>query len=119
MPFRGILCGAQFARSSPSNSICPLLRATNPLMLRNVVVLPTPLRPSRAAQSPSFTWRLTPCRMCSLPMWTCTLRRLSIERLLDIVFVLRPAEIGFPHALVGGDVLGCPGRQNGALRHHG
>src|SRR3954453_10602369 len=119
MPLTGILCGGHFERLSPLNSMSPLLRWIKPMMLRSVVVLPTPLRPSRAAHSPSFTSRSTPCRMCSLPMWTCTLRRLSIERLLDVVLVLGAAEIGFAHAFVSRDLFGRTRCKNRPLRHDG
>src|SRR6185437_6235831 len=119
MPCRGTRWGGIFDRSWPSNSIWPPLRATRPMMLRKVVVLPTPLRPSSAAHSPSFTSRSTPCRICSLAMCTWTLRRLSISSLLDIILVLGPAQIGFAHAFVGSDFLGIARRQNGALRHYG
>src|SRR3569833_1925476 len=119
MPCLGTRCGGSFDRSRPSNSIWPALRRASPMMLRKVVVLPTPLRPRSAAHSPAFTSRSTPCRMCSLAMCTWTLRRLSIGGLLDIILVFRPAEIGLAHALVGRDLLCVAGRQNGALRHYG
>src|SRR5207302_3889041 len=105
--------------SSPSNSMVPRLRGASPMMARSVVVLPTPLRPSSAADSPDLISRLTPCRICSLPMWTWTSRRLSICCLLDVVLVFRAAEIGFAHALVGGNLLGAAGRENRTLRHDG
>src|SRR5581483_5792107 len=105
--------------STPSNSTDPCERRTSPMIARSVVVLPTPLRPSSAAASPAFTSRLTPCRMCSLPIWTCRSRRLSMGGLLDIVLVLRATEIGFSHALVSGDLSGAAGGQHAALCHHG
>src|SRR3954447_23006628 len=37
----------------------------------SVVVLPAPLRPSSVTTSPSFTWKLTPCRMCDSPYQAC------------------------------------------------
>src|SRR5258706_103572 len=119
MPLRATSCAAQRARSNPSNSIVPRLFGASPMIARSVVVLPTPLRPSSAVDSPDLISRLTPCRMCSLPIWTCTSRRLSMRRLLDIVLVLRAAEIGLAHPLVGGDLLRAAGGENGALRHDG
>src|SRR5882757_7250606 len=89
------------------------------MIARSVVVLPTPLRPSSAADSPDLISRLTPCRICSLPMWTCTSRRLSMRRLLDIVLVLRAPEIGLAHPFVGGDLLRAAGGEHRPLRHHG
>src|SRR5262249_31354273 len=101
------------------NSIVPRLFATSPMMARSVVVLPTPLRPSRAADSPGRTSRQTPCRMCSLPIWTWRSSSLSMRHLLDVVLVLRAAEVALAHALVAGDLLRGAGRKNRALRHHG
>src|SRR5262249_47868850 len=106
-------------RSVPSNSTVPRLLATKPMIARSVVVLPTPLRPSRAADSPGCTSRRTPCRMCSLPIWTWRSSSLSMRGLLDVVLVLGATEIGLAHALVGGNLLRRAGRQNRALRHHG
>src|SRR6185312_16530578 len=117
MPLRGIWCGAQVERSVPSKRIAPALLATSPMMARSVVVLPTPLRPRSAADSPAFTSRFTPCKMCSLPIWTLTLLRLSMNGLFDVLFVLRLTEIGFAHALIVRDFLRITGGENGALRH--
>src|SRR5919202_3652802 len=119
MPRRGTSCGGTPPRSTPENSTEPRLLGARPMMARSVVVLPTPLRPSRAAASPGCTSKLTPWRMCSLPICTCTSRSLSMRGLLDVILVLGAAEIGFAHALVGGDLAGTSGRQDGALRHHG
>src|SRR5260370_7391740 len=106
------------ARSSPSSSIRPALLGASPMMARKVVVLPTPLRPSRAAHSPAFTFRFTPCKMCSRPTWTCTSSSLSMDGLLDEVLVLLAAEIGLAHALVGGDLGGAAGSKHPPLPHH-
>src|SRR5882724_3766759 len=119
MPLRGTWCGGQRARSKPSNSMVPRLRGARPMIARKVVVLPTPLRPSSAAHSPGRTSRLTPCRMCSLPMWTWTSSSLSTGFLLDVVLVLLAPEIGLAHALVGGNLLGTAGGEDRALGHHG
>src|SRR5712691_10531415 len=119
MPLRGTSWAWQRARSTPSNSTVPRVRRASPMIARKVVVLPTPLRPSSAAHSPPFTSRFTPCRMCSLPIWTWTSSSLSMHRLLDVVFVLGAAEVSFTHALVGGDVLRAAGGEDRAQRHHG
>src|SRR5258708_23795222 len=119
MPRRGTSWGGQRGTSLPSNAMLPRLFGASPRMARSVVVLPTALRPGRAADSPGCTSRCTPCRMCSLPIWTCTSSSLSMGGLLDVVLVLRPAQIGLAHALVRRDLLGAAGRQDGALRHHG
>src|SRR5262245_44585882 len=89
------------------------------MMARKVVVLPTPLRPSSAAHSPCPTCRLTPCRMCNLPMCTCTSSRLSMQGFLDVVLVLFAAQVGLAHPLIGGNGLRPPRGQNSALRHDG
>src|SRR5215470_2490324 len=119
MPRRGTSCGGQRARSMPSNSIVPRLFATSPMMARSVVVFPTPLRPSRAADSPGPTSRLTPWRMCSLPIWTWRSSSLSMRGLLDVILVLGAAEIRLADPLVGGDLLRGAGGEDRALRHHG
>src|SRR5215470_8264865 len=120
MPLRGTSCGSQCDRSKPSNSTVPRLRGASPIIARKVVVFPTPLRPSSAAHSPACTSRVTPCRMCSFPIWTWTSSSLSMDLLLlDVVLVLLAAEIGLAHALVGGDLFRATGRQNSTLRHHG
>src|SRR5262249_37847878 len=118
MPRRGTSCGWQLARSKSSNSTLPRLFLVSPMMARSVVVLPTPLRPSSAADSPGFTSRFTPCRMCSLPIWTWTSSSLSMHGLLDVVLVLGAAQVGLAHALVVGDLLGRAGGENRPLRHH-
>src|SRR6516162_11770951 len=119
MPLRGTSCGSQRDRSKPSNSTVPRLRGTSPIIARKVVVFPTPLRLSSAAHSPACTSSVTPCRMCSFPIWTWTSSSLSMGVLLDVVLVLLAAEIGLAHALVGGDLFRAAGRQNSTLRHHG
>src|ERR1700730_3305544 len=118
MPLCGTSCGAQRDRSKPSNATVPRLRGARPMMARSVVVFPTPLRPSKATHSPAFTSRFTPCRMCSLPIWTWTSSSLSMNRLLDVVLVLA-AEIGLADALVRGDLFRGAGCQKRPLRHHG
>src|SRR5258708_39891447 len=117
MPLRGTSWAWQRPRSIPSNSTVPRDLGARPMIARKVVVLPTPFRPSSAAHSPAFTVRFTPCRMCSLPIWTWTSSSLSMNRLLDEVLVLGATEIGFAHTLVRGDVPGAAGRQDRALRH--
>src|SRR5258708_2839404 len=119
MPLRGTSCGAQRDRSKPPNSTVPRLRGARPMMARSVVVFPTPLRPSNAAHSPAFTSMVTPCRMCSLPIWTWTSSSLSTGRLLDVVLVVLAAEISLADALVRGDLLRRSGGENSPLRHHG
>src|SRR4051794_20808733 len=118
MPLRGTSCGGQRERSKPSNSTMPRLRGVRPMIARSVVVFPTPLRPSSAAHSPAPTSKLTPCRMCSLPMWTWTSRRLSKRGLFDEILVLGPPQIGLAHAVVGGDLGGAARGEDLALRHH-
>src|SRR5262245_17997965 len=118
MPRRGTSCGWYLARSKSSNATVPRLRGVRPMIARKVVVLPTPFRPSSAADSPAFTSRFTPWRMCSLPIWTWTSSSLSMHRLLDVIFVLGAAQVSFAYALVVGNFLGRSGREDRALRHH-
>src|SRR4051812_41168966 len=42
-----------------------------PMMARSVVVLPAPLRPSSATNSPSPILKSIPCRMCDSPYQAC------------------------------------------------
>ena len=46
-----------------SKAMLPALARHNPMMVRKVVVLPAPLRPSSTVSLPTGTVRLTPCRM--------------------------------------------------------
>src|SRR5947209_6077291 len=89
------------------------------MIARSVVVLPTPLRPSRATDWPAFTSRLTPCKICSLPIWTWTFWRLSMCGLLDIVLVFGAAEIRLAHFLVGAHLLRAAAGKNRTLRQNG
>src|SRR5713101_1778709 len=100
MPLRGTSWAWRRPRSIPSNSTDPRDLRASPMIARKVVVLPTPFRPSSAAHSPAFTVRLTPCRICSLPICTWTSSSLSMHRLLDEVLVFGAAEIGLAHTLV-------------------
>src|SRR4051794_138735 len=63
--------------SRPSNTMLPALAFHRPMMVRRVVVLPAPLRPSRTARPPRGTTRSTPCRMWYWPMWVWTPDRVS------------------------------------------
>src|SRR5260370_1685643 len=118
MPLRGTSCGAQRARSVPSNSTVPRLRGARPMIARSVVVLPTPLRPSSATHSPLRTSRFTPWRMCSFPICTWTSSSLSMASFLDVVLVLLSTEISLARALVGGTLWRTAGCEDRTLRHH-
>src|ERR1044072_295875 len=72
MPARAISGVLIFVMSRPSKTMLPALAFHNPMMVRRVVVLPAPLRPSRTARPPRGTTRSTPCRMWYWPMWVCT-----------------------------------------------
>ena len=60
MPACATSQGAQPAMSRPFHSMRPRCGAVRPMMLRMVVVLPTPLRPRRHTHSPCATWSETP-----------------------------------------------------------
>src|SRR5437763_13120101 len=64
--------------SRPSNRMLPRLAFHRPMMVRSVVVLPAPLRPSRTVSPPRGTARSTPCRMWYWPMWVWTPDRLRM-----------------------------------------
>ena len=60
-------CGGRPSIRSPLNAIVPALAGTTPMIALSVVLLPTPLRPTRQAIWPASTVRLTPCRTCAEP----------------------------------------------------
>ncbi len=60
MPARAIWYGARPVTSRPFHTTRPRRGGVRPMMLRMVVVLPTPLRPSRQTHSPRLTWSVTP-----------------------------------------------------------
>src|ERR1700678_4082362 len=119
MPRRGTLCGAKLARSVPLNSILPPLRGASPMIARSVVVLPTPLRPSKAADSPGLISKVTPWRMWSFPIWTWTSCSLSMDSLIHVALVLGTAQIRFAHLFVVSDFLRAAAGEQGALCQHG
>ena len=61
MPAWAVRCSGRRIRSWPSKRMVPVRLRTMPMMARSVVVLPTPLRPSRVTVSPRATSRSTPC----------------------------------------------------------
>src|SRR5436190_10906659 len=72
MPAREISGVAQPPISWPAKVTLPRLGFHSPMMVRRVVVLPAPLRPSRTVMAPRGTTKSTPCRMWYWPMWVCT-----------------------------------------------
>jgi hypothetical protein len=63
---------AQPPISLPANITLPRLGFHSPMMVRSVVGLPAPLRPSSTVIAPCGTTKSTPCRMWYCPMWVCT-----------------------------------------------
>ena len=53
--------------SRPFHVTRPRRGAVSPMMLRMVVVLPTPFRPRRHTHSPDATWSDTPNSTCESP----------------------------------------------------
>src|SRR5215813_8002928 len=66
-PILANLCAGKFVTGLPANSTLPRVGWTSPMMVLSVVLLPTPLRPSRPTTSPRSTWSETPCKMWLLP----------------------------------------------------
>src|ERR1700693_5232532 len=60
---------AQSVISAPSNRTQPAEACQSPMIVRNVVVLPAPLRPSSMVSPPRGTASSTPCKMCYGPIW--------------------------------------------------
>ena len=67
MPARATRYGAQPVISVPAKRTRPPLGGTRPMIAFSVVLRPEPLRPSRAATSPSATSRSMPWRAMLLP----------------------------------------------------
>ena len=68
------------------------------MIVRSVVVLPAPLRPSSIVTSPEGTSKSTPCRMWYAPMWVCTPREREQRPHAHAGFGFRrEAEIGLAH----------------------
>ena len=63
MPRRAMVGVSSAAMLSPANAMRPCEARHSPMMVRSVVVLPAPLRPSSTVMPPSGTAKLTPCRM--------------------------------------------------------
>src|SRR5215813_7081806 len=98
MPCRAIASEGWPTVSRPSKLTEPDRFSTMPMIDRNVVVLPTPLRPSRVTSSPRPTSKSTPCRMCDSPYQACSSFTLSR------VSAMAGTDIGLDHG--------------GVLRHH-
>src|SRR3954469_22005694 len=79
-----------------------------PMIARNVVVLPAPLRPSSVTSSPSPMLNSTPCNMCDSPYQACRPRARSNSSGAPIgegasgISGARP-HIGFDDLLIAGD----------------
>src|SRR5215207_766029 len=75
-------CTARWVSGMPSSSTHPWRGRRIPMMVRNSVVLPAPLRPMRPANWPAPTSRLTWRRMLTGPSETETPSSRSMGRLL-------------------------------------
>ena len=85
MPMRAIRCGRSPTMLRSSNSIAPAAGLRKPMMVRNVVDLPAPLRPTRQTSSPAFTSNDTPRSMGLPSMSTARSRTRSIRAHPDYV----------------------------------
>src|SRR5205085_3267384 len=93
----------------------------------SVLVLPAPLRPSSVTTSPSFTWKLTPCRMCDSPYQAC--KSLTDNTCAPLAFTAGPAavvvsgmtgsQIGFLDARVLGEIGISAFGEHVTARQHG
>src|SRR5690606_8226827 len=100
-------------RSWPSKRASPVRLRIRPMTARNVVVLPTPLRPSSVTVSPGKTSRSTPCSA-----WPSPYQALRPRRDKSGSLILGP-HIGYAHALVGADCCIVAGSEDAASLKHG
>src|SRR4051812_23000461 len=72
MPSRAIRYGGRRSMARPSYRMAPRRGCSSPTIVRIVVVLPAPLRPSKTVTRSRRTVTDTPCRMWCCPMsaWT-------------------------------------------------
>src|ERR687889_63935 len=85
----------------------PSRRRRIPMMARNVVVLPAPLRPSRVTVSPSRMSRSTPWRT-----WLSPYQALRPRTSRSGALLMLGSHIGFAHPRIGADGLVGPVGQN-------
>src|SRR5690606_8143233 len=117
MPSSARRCAGRLARSSPANSTRPLLQGSMPITVRSSVVLPAPLRPTRATVSPASTLAVTP-RSTEMPaMLTVTLSNSSMSASDHVAnhFGIRQDLLRRP---VGGDPPGDPCGQSRGIPTH-
>src|SRR5690242_2754112 len=72
MPARAISGVAQPPMAVPAKLTLPRLAFHRRMMVRSVVLLPAPLRPSSTVMAPAGTSKSTPCKMWYWPIWVCT-----------------------------------------------
>src|ERR1700683_3277098 len=86
-----------------------------PMIALSVVVLPTPLRPSKVTTSPARTSKLTPCRTCDSPYQACrsfTVRSAAISGMAG-------PQIGFAYRRIGRHRLVIALREHPPAGEHG
>src|ERR1700733_11650038 len=86
-----------------------------PMIALSVVVLPTPLRPSKVTTSPGRTSKSTPCRTCDSPYQACrsfTVRSAAISGMAG-------PQIGLAHGRIGRYRLVIALGQHPAAGEHG
>src|SRR5918994_4700859 len=83
--------------------MAPSRRRRIPMMARNVVVLPAPLRPSRVTVSPSRMSRSTPCRT-----WLSPYQAFSPRTSRRGALLMLGSHIGFAHARILADFVVGP-----------
>src|SRR5262249_30039544 len=105
-------------KGTPSNSRRPL-PGVKPMIVRNSVVLPAPLRPMSPANSPASRSRSTSRRIATGPMDTDTPSSLSMRRLLtdDIAAHVLHAEHGLRRTIADDAALVECHHTAGKARH--
>src|SRR5439155_6718366 len=98
--------------SRPSKVTEPSRLSTMPMTDLSVVVLPTPLRPSRVTSSPRPISKPTPCRICDSPYQACSPSTLSNAS------TMAGSDIGLDHGGIPGHRGVGPLGQDLAARQH-
>src|ERR1700712_3689270 len=108
MPARAMARDGSPMVSRPSKRMEPLRLPITPMMERNVVVLPAPLRPSSVTTSPFGTSKAMPCSTCDSPYqaWRSDTARLGLDFAPETASAASAKALGMSHPDIGFDDAG-------------